>query len=288
MPDAPHEALHRLFQISPALFGRVCQRVLGIEGYESYEISEVNIDATEERPLVRQMDTVLRLTIEGSEQLLVVEAQLGYDKKKRASWPYYVSYLHARHLCPVMLLVLCNNAAIARWARKPVDLGPPQYPCVRMHPAVLGPDNVPAIVDLADAANDVELTVLSALIHRESERSGAILNVLAHAMSKLDVPDAKQLTELISSGLAGASAQIHWRELVLTQEYPYQSELAEYLRSEGEAQGEANMLLRVLRARGIEVSADAEARIRACTDPDTLATWAQRAVTVDSADEIFG
>lgn len=191
-----------------------------------------------------------------------------------------------------MLLVLCNNAALARWARKPVDLGPPQYPCVRMHPAVLGPDNVPAIVDLADAANDVELTVLSALIHRESERSGAILNVLAHAMSKLDVPDAKQLTELISADLTGASAQIHWRELVLTQEYPYQSELAEYLRSEGEAKGEAkgeaNMLLRVLRARGIEVSEDVEARIRSCTDSGTLATWAQRAVTVDSAEEIFG
>lgn len=291
MPDTAHEALHRLFQRSPTLFGRACQRVLGIEGYESYEVSEGNTDATEDRPLVRQMDTVLHLALADGEQILVVEAQLKRDKKKRASWPYYIAYLHSRHLCPVMLLVVCNNAAVARWAREPVDLGSPQYPCVRMQPAVLGPDNVPAITDLTDASADVEFTVLSALVHSTSERAGEILNVLSDAMAKLDVPDAKQLSDLVSAGLASASARTHWRDLVLTKEYPYQSELAEELRAQGEAQGQAKgraaAVIDVLRARGIAVSEDAEERILACTDADVLVAWTQRAVAVDSADQIF-
>ena len=66
--------------------------------------------------------------------------------------------------------------------------------------------------------------------------------------------------------------------------YRYESELTRGLRAEGKAA----LLLDVLRARGLAVSEETEARIRSCTDSGTLTTWAKRAVTVDSADEIFG
>ncbi|MCM6772215.1 hypothetical protein NDR86_01850 [Nocardia sp. CDC141] len=57
--------------------------------------------------------------------------------------------------------------------------------------------------------------------------------------------------------------------------------------AEGEAKGEAKALLAVLAARGIDVPAELEARVRECGDPETLEGWIQRAVIADSIDEIF-
>ena len=57
--------------------------------------------------------------------------------------------------------------------------------------------------------------------------------------------------------------------------------------SEGEARGEAKALLLVLRSRGVEVSAELEERIMACTDPALLAAWLQRVATVASAGELL-
>ena len=55
----------------------------------------------------------------------------------------------------------------------------------------------------------------------------------------------------------------------------------------GEAHGEAKALLMVLRSRGVEVSAELEERIMACSDSALLATWLQRVATVASAAELL-
>lgn len=276
-----------MFQEGSTLLASTCRRVLDLREYDDYEVSAGNIDVTEHVPLEGRVDTLLRLSRDGQAQVVIVEAQSARDDMKRKSWPHYIAYMHRKHQCPVMLLVVCHDVSVANWARCPIDVGPRKLPCMRVQPFVLGPDNVPAITDLTDATEDVEFALLSALIHSKSERAGEILNVLAAAMSKLDLPTAKHLADLTSTGLATADARTHWRDLVLTEEYPYQSELAEELRTEGQAKGQAAMLLEVLKARRIEVSEEAEARIRSCTDSDTLTTWARRAVAVDSADEIF-
>ena len=55
----------------------------------------------------------------------------------------------------------------------------------------------------------------------------------------------------------------------------------------GRALGEANALLLVLRSRGVEVSAELEERIMACSDPALLAAWLQRVATVATAAELL-
>lgn len=47
--------------------------------------------------------------------------------------------------------------------------------------------------------------------------------------------------------------------------------------------GEAKALLLVLRFRGVEVLAELEQHIMACTDPAVLGTWLQRVATGASA-----
>ncbi len=49
----------------------------------------------------------------------------------------------------------------------------------------------------------------------------------------------------------------------------------------------AETLLHVLRSRGVEVSAELEGRIMACSDPALLAAWLQRVATVASAAELL-
>ena len=58
-------------------------------------------------------------------------------------------------------------------------------------------------------------------------------------------------------------------------------------RSEGRAEGAARLLLRALRSRGLVVNAEAEQRIRACTELSTLERWLDRALVASSVDEVF-
>lgn len=52
---------------------------------------------------------------------------------------------------PGGLLVVCNKESTAMWARQPIMIGLPDLTCMLVHPVVLGPDNVPAVTDLAQA-----------------------------------------------------------------------------------------------------------------------------------------
>lgn len=56
----------------------------------------------------------------------------------------------------------------------------------------------------------------------------------------------------------------------------------------GFVEGQADVLVSVLRARGIEVSEEDERRIRKCNVPSTFTYWARRVVTADNAGDMFG
>jgi predicted nucleotidyltransferase/HEPN domain-containing protein len=58
-------------------------------------------------------------------------------------------------------------------------------------------------------------------------------------------------------------------------------------RAQGRSEGQAEALLVILRARGLEVPADLEQQIRSCADPQRLGRWLQRAATGTSAAEIL-
>ncbi|QBS40655.1 hypothetical protein [Nocardia sp. CS682] len=59
-------------------------------------------------------------------------------------------------------------------------------------------------------------------------------------------------------------------------------------RAEGEARGEAKMLLRALVARGFVVSDDLRTRILSTSDTEQLEAWMDKAAVADSLDVVFG
>jgi len=53
------------------------------------------------------------------------------------------------------------------------------------------------------------------------------------------------------------------------------------------AEVRANDLLRVLKARGLEVTDETRQRIESCKDMDVLGTWVDRAGTVSCVEDLF-
>ncbi len=73
--------------------------------------------------------------------------------------------------------------------------------------------------------------------------------------------------------------------------YEYQSDFArKYVaqgRDEGRAEEAARLLLMALDARGITIADTTRAEIDRCTDLDQLESWARKAITAESENEVF-
>ena len=294
MPTAQHEALHRLFQEDPSLLGHTF-RMLEIPFPDECAVSVINTDLTEIRPLERRADTLLHLKSALGEHYVIIESQTKQDEEKLRSWVYYLGYVYAKYGHDVILLVISQDAATARWARKPLTIGLQHRPSMIIYPLVYGPDNVPAITHLETAAQDVVLAVFSAITHGRSRSVGAILETLATALDTIDVDKAGFFAEFTEVGLGDTDARQLWRLLMSTKTYRYQSEFAQQLRAEGrlegrvegEARGEARSVLLLLERRGVPVTAAARERIEQCTDTALLDAWLIASLTAASVEELF-
>jgi len=154
-------------------------------------------DLSDLRPAEYRADLVLFL-MRGSQKVLgvIVEVQLGRDEDKPYAWPAYIANLRARHRCPVCLLVITIEDAVARWAGRSIDVGPGN----RCKPWVVGPSNTPAITALQDAQENVELAVLSAIEHGQStdiSLAARIASAAILASADIDVERSRLYLDLI-------------------------------------------------------------------------------------------
>ncbi|WP_327369187.1 hypothetical protein [Streptomyces sp. NBC_01217] len=295
MVSSSHEAMHRIFQEYPGLFSRVSE-VLGVEIGPPASATVMPTDLTENRPLERRVDTLLRIDMEDDRSyLLAIEAQGKKDPEKPASWMYYLSYLQAKYKLPPMLLVVCQDRATAEWAARPFSVGHPQSPVLTLQALVAGPHNMPVIKDVAEARKDLALATLAAITHAGDPDIDAILKTLSTALR--DVPEtiADPIVELTAQGLGNRPAAQQWRNLVAVDLSFYKSSLSEEIRDEGRAEGRtegraeglAQAILLFLAQAGIDVPDEARERITGCTDLDTLSRWLLRAPTATSIEDVF-
>ncbi|WP_405391252.1 hypothetical protein OG596_27380 [Streptomyces sp. NBC_01102] len=291
MVSAPHEAMHRIFQEYPGLFSQLSD-VLGLPLPPLVSAEILTVDLTENEPLERRVDTLLRIRTENDGPfLLVVEAQGKQDPGKTASWPYYVTYLNNKYRIPVLLLVVCQDHATAAWAARPLTIGLPQWPTVTTRPLVAGPHNMPVITNVAEARKDLALATLSAITHADNPDVDAILKTMSVALRDAPESIVEPLVEFIAQGLGNRPAAQQWRNLVAVDLSFYTSPLSEEIRDEGRAQGRAQgraeSVLLLLGARGVAISDRTREKIRTCTDPELLGQWLVRAAVAATGDEIF-
>lgn len=155
-------------------------------------------------------------TADGGGYVLVLATATSQDPDLRVRWADRVLRLQVRHRKPVVLLVASADESTARWAESPISSGPPGQCSVTVRPFVLGPHNVPAITDAAEAAKDIALASLFAMaIHRDHPQAEAILRALATAMSTIeaDNPKTAVFADIVTDGLAGTPAADIWRAL---------------------------------------------------------------------------
>ncbi|WP_308292523.1 hypothetical protein [Streptantibioticus ferralitis] len=265
---------------------------------EKAAVEVVTPDVTEIRPLERRVDTVLRIQSPEDDFVLAIEAQGRRDPAKAASWTYYLAHLQAKYRRPALLLVVCRDQATAEWAAGPFRCGVNDWTALSTHPLVIGPGNVPVIVDWDEAAQNPTLAAFCALLHGPNGDEDPILEALAHAMGSLDQDDRTYFIQMLDIGLGDTLARHTWRQLMRNY-FPGQGTIVEeyYLegKAEGKAEGEAagkakaltESILHLLERRGISVSASARLLITSCTDLDTLNRWFDRAITTTNAENLF-
>ncbi|WP_328938457.1 hypothetical protein [Streptomyces tauricus] len=190
---------------------------------------------------------------------------------------------------PPVLLVVCQDKSTASWAAEPIRIGPSTHTSIAVFPLVLGPDNLPAIIDPDEAAQDLGLSVFSALTHAKDPALPAILDALATALVDTGGEIAKDWAEFIEIGLGDPRTRALWRNLMATytSRFPGSGTIIEESINRGLAQSRAEDIVRLLTLRGIDIPEAARERITGCADLETLGTWFDRAVTATDVEELF-
>src|SRR5262249_36212583 len=141
MLSTQHEVLVGMFRDRPLLATVLLSDPLGVP-VPAFQHARVSSgDLTNVTPTEHRADAVIILTREEVPVLgVVVEVQLRPERRKRFAWPAYVATLHARLECPVQLLVVCPDQAVAAWCADPIQMGDP--PVLMLWPQVAGLQDV--------------------------------------------------------------------------------------------------------------------------------------------------
>jgi post-segregation antitoxin (ccd killing protein) len=283
-----HEVLIDLFKSRPSLAPEILVDVLGLSLPPYAEARLASADLTEIQPAEYRADIVVLLLQDGVPvRVVIVEVQLAADPRKRFSWPAYAMVARAVHGCPVALLVVAPDSAVARWCAEPIVTGIPNF---ILRPPVLRRTKVPVVTVFEEATQRPELGVLSALAHGKTKKGKAIASAVLPAFQRLDADRGRFYYDLVYNSLNEATR----RSLETSMKgYQYQSDFAKKYVAQGRAEGRAEVLaeaqakvaravLMVLRARGIAVSDAARERILAEKDPERLERWLERAAVATS------
>lgn len=245
-------------------------------------------DLTDVQPTEYRADLVVLLLDENPVLGIVVEAQLSRDKDKQFAWPACVATLRAHFKCPVCLLVVTTDEAIARWAAKPIEMGGGN----RFAPLVLHPSGIPEVTDKARAQSDPELAVLSAMAHgndADCEKSVRIALAAQSAIRNLDPRRSKMYFDLVVFHLSEAARRA--LQAMDPAKYEYQSDFARRYVAEGEARGEAKgraaVVARLLAVRFGPLTQHAEKRLAEASISE-LDEMAERLLTAQTLDEAIG
>lgn len=285
MPSTAHEILVDLFKNRPALAAEILDEVLGISLPTYTEARLASIDLTELQPAEYRADLVVILLENGIPvRVIIVEVQLSTNPDKRFRWPAYATVSRAIHRCPVGLLIVAPDPAVARWCAEPIETGIPGF---ILRPPVLPRSSVPVVTGPEEADRRPELGVLSVMAHGDTEQGAAIAAAVLPAILKLDDDRAKLYHDLVYNFLSEAAR----REIATMKGYEYQSDFAKKYVAEGLTRGRTQEavrnLLSVLRVRGIAVPDGVRERILAETDPERLERWLDKAAVAASVSEVL-
>jgi|SRR5579872_1382345 len=285
MPSRLHEDLLRLFQNRPALAAELAREALhaNLPPFSEARVDSSNLNDI--RPAEYRADLVVLLLTDRPIHGIVIEVQLARDEEKEYVWPAYVCNLRNRIRSPVCLLVITVDENVARWARRPIEIGGDS----QFKAWVLSPSGVPEIVDEQTAKQDPELAVLSAVAHgRDADTEKAVQIALAAEVALLNL-DAERSTlyrDILSEALSEAARRA--LQSMNPAKYEYRSEFAKRYYGQGLekglAEGRAEVILKLLTLRFGELPEGARAAVKAAP-VEELDRMSERLLTAGSLEE---
>ncbi|WP_437877280.1 hypothetical protein [Sorangium sp. So ce513] len=304
MPTLEHNALVEMFREHPELAPRLLATLLHVEVPPHASVAVVESSLDQLIPVEYRADLVLELRDEGDALVLaiVLEVQRDVDPDKKYSWPAYVAVVRARKRCDTIVLVVAPDAGVAAWAAEAIDLG-----LGRGHvaPLVLGPAVVPEITDPADAEQETELAVLSAMAHGNGPSGLTVVEAALAGLVRLDQAHAMVYFQVIWNGLREPMRQA-LEALVMERQIEGEATFPPSLQRlmdrcklegvregrlegvrEGRLAGKRDTLLRLLARAGIALTEGESARVQACTDVATLDRWIENVLGAKTATEVL-
>jgi hypothetical protein len=180
-------------------------------------------------------------------------------------------------------LVISPDAGVARWASRPVPVGPNGS----YAPVVLGPHELPSLAELEPQGVSPDLAVLSLLVHGQGADK-AVLRRASLPILALESSVARLYFGLLWSSLG--ERYFGAVEGLMIGGEPFNDVFKKYYRegvAEGKAEGEAKALLRVLSARALAPTPTQREAILACRDLPRLDRWLDAAMRASSVDEVL-
>jgi hypothetical protein len=293
MPSVKHEAPLELLRNDPQL-AAVLLHHLGVPVPAGSSATMVSADLSASVPTEFRADAVVVLSDDGGARMaVVVEVQLRYDRRKRYSWPTYLTQVRAVQHCPAILLVICTGSRTATRCRKPIRTGHPGFDLM---PLVIDRGTVPEPGTPGTEVVAAELAVLGVVTGAMDLEQDSTRRQVLGILSRLDDSRQRTYTMFVRSAASDQARQA--LEDLMTTKFRddfidrYLAEGEVKGRAEGEvkgrAEGEARIVLRILAARGLQVPDKIREQVLACQDTSQLETWADRAATADSVDDVFG
>jgi hypothetical protein len=290
MPSLIHEGVIALVRDRPAFAASLLRELLHVEVPRFTEARLAEATLNELVPIEYHADAVVLFehVAEAPRRALgaIFEVQLERDDRKHYTWPLYAVAARARYECPFIVIAVTPDAAVARWAGQTIDVGDG----MRFRPRVVGPDGIPQVTDLDQAAREPQLAVLSAVAHGGGDVATAVAIGVAAVRAVMALPEDQGLlySALIERALSEAARKAMAMDSQIEKFFSDAHRRSfDRGRTEGKAEGKAEALLMVLRRRGMVITAPQQQQIVACGELATLERWLDRAFTVDSVDELL-
>ena len=321
MASPLHQTLVDLLRHAP----EVVPRLLTVVGASSgAAVASVKLIDSVLDQIQRRVDLAVEIRREGAACLAVgLEIQLAINPDKLRSWPVYLTTLRSPARPLACLLILAPDPRVAAWAARPIDLGPGNA-AFRVH--VLGPDQIPRIVDLPAARRQPELSFLSALAHAEADNDPDLVRAALAGLGTLDSARMSSyvsvLLDSLSAGLRGAleacimetpehkpssvtpefvQRALLWARMALIEaerkegreegRQEGREEGRQEGREDGRHQGELHarreILGRLLARAGLQPSADQLEQIAACEDTALLDRWIEQVLGAHDVAQVL-
>lgn len=285
--------LLELFRNRPELACELLAVCVGIDARQDH-VELGSIDLSQVVSVEYRADAVILLkNREGvTISAIIVEIQLQPDNGKHFSWPAYVTALRSRLERPVALLVVTDDPAVARWARREIDTGHPGFV---LSPIVIDLHDVPRVTEQR-ACETPELAVLSAIAHPEIGAAKAALV----GISLLPEERKRLYLDIVLKGLPSEIQRVI--EDNMLKNYEYQSDFARKYYGQGKAEGKAEgktegkaeggteelrkAALGIARFRVPALESELVALIEAATEPARLQALITQMVAASDAEAV--